>query len=94
MFKGFRKKTFYNKTKFTTQKTDFRSKLPLKKKLKVARKCFPTPFLSLLDKIWGRTATKLLAQMIFVAAPFELFCRIFGHLATVMMIAVKMQTIA
>ena len=41
------------------------------------------PFLPLFDKIGGRTATTIARPKDIFAAPFELFCRIFGHLATV-----------
>ena len=41
---------------------------------------FPAHFLPLLSKIGGRTASKFPGQKLFLAAPIELYCRIFDHL--------------
>ena len=57
-FKGLRQEIFYNKTKVTTQKIYFLSKLPLGK-LKIVSKCFSAPFLPLLAQNGGRTANKI-----------------------------------
>jgi hypothetical protein len=42
----------------------------------------PAPFLPFLAKIWQNSATKSSGQLYFSPAPFELFARSFGHLAT------------
>ena len=53
------------------------------KKLKIYSKHVVSgPFSALLVKIGGSTATKVTQPKDIFAAPFELFCRIFGHLAT------------
>ena len=53
------------------------------KKLAIARKCFPALFLQLLAKLRALRPPKFFSQRIILAARFELFCRIFGSLATV-----------
>ena len=74
---------FYIKTKFTTQKIYFLSKLPLEK-LKIVRICFPAPFFChFWPTLGGIGDTKIPLPKDFFAAPFELFCRILGHLTTV-----------
>ena len=55
----------------------------LLKKLEKIGQIFRPLFRPLLAKIGGRIRPqKFFDQRIFVRAPFELFCRIFGHLAT------------
>ena len=56
IFKWFRKEICYNQTKLKTPKIGLSSKLPLKTLTKV-RKYFRAPFLPLLVKIGGLTAT-------------------------------------
>ena len=57
-FNGFGKEIFYNKTKVHNTKNCLSAPTD-PDKLIVDRKCFPTPFLPLLAKIRGRTATKI-----------------------------------
>jgi hypothetical protein len=42
----------------------------------------PAPFLPFLAKVWQNSATKSSGQLYFSPAPFEIFARSFGHLAT------------
>ncbi len=53
------------------------------KKQKSIRKYFPAPFLPFLPKLGTLQPPKFIGHEIFLAAPFELCCRIFGYLATV-----------
>ena len=63
--------------------------MPLKK-LKIFG-FFQSLFPPLSAKIGSARPPKFLGQQIFLAAPFELFCRIFGHLATVVLTENKLN---
>ena len=82
IFKWLEKEIFFNQAKFKTSTIDLLTKLPLKK-LKIVRQNISAPFLPLLVKMGAVRPPIFLGQKIFLGAPFELFCRIFGHLTTV-----------
>jgi hypothetical protein len=58
------------------------AKTPLKNQF-LRQKIFSAAFQPLFPKNGGRTTANFLLQTIFSTAGFELFCRIFGRLATV-----------
>ena len=61
----------------------FLSKLSHKNQ-ETVRPDFPAPFWALMAKISGCVATKITWSSNIFMTPFELFCRTFGHLATVL----------
>ena len=69
IFEWFGKELFFNQTKSKTPKIYLLTKLPLQK-LKIVRQYFPAPFLPLLAKIGGRTATNFPRPKDIFSGPF------------------------